>query len=180
LNESKISVRYARALFNLAIDKQVLEEVKNDISIIYQTFITVPEFKSFLSSPIIKTSDKRAVFNTTFGKKLHSITVSFLDLLLTNKRESYLEIITRNFLSSYREFKGLKSVELTTAYVLDKETIEQFGQVIRKYFNTEAEISCKVNSKLIGGFILRLEDQQIDASVATKIKKLKWELLQSK
>ena len=98
-------------------------------------------------------------------------------LLITNNREAYLKAITRNFQESYRKEAGYKAAELTSAVEIDPATIEQFKSLIRKHFNTEVDLICKVDSELIGGFVLHVEDQQIDASVATKLKKLKRELL---
>ena len=107
------------------------------------------------------------------------MTYSFLMLLITNKREAYLKDITRNFLESYRKGAGFKAARLTSAIELDPATIEQFKTLIRKHFNTEVDLTCTTDSKLIGGFVLQVEDQQIDASVAVKLKKLKRELLSS-
>jgi F-type H+-transporting ATPase subunit delta len=103
-----------------------------------------------------------------------------LNLVLSNKREVYLESMSRNFLALYRNNAGYKSAVISSAYALDSVTVEQFRQVIRNKFRTEAEITCNVNPDLIGGFILRVDDQQLDASVSAKLKGLKQRLIQSK
>ena len=113
-------------------------------------------------------------------KKTNALTYSFLKLLITNKREGYLKDITRNFHETYRKEAGYKAAKLISAFEIDPATLEQFRALIRKLYNTEVDLTCKVDSKLIGGFILQVEDQQIDASVAAKLKKLKRELLASR
>lgn len=177
MNDSKISVRYAKALFDLANERGVLERVKEDMLMISDLLKSVPQFKEMLNSPIVKSSEKRLVMKAVFGDRFHSLTLSFLDLLVTNKREAYLQTIVLNFISSCRKLSGIKLAELTSAHPLDQASISNFNEVIRKYFNTEAEVTCKVNERLIGGFILRVDDFQIDASVNTRFKKLKRELL---
>jgi F-type H+-transporting ATPase subunit delta len=179
MDENKISVRYAKALFNLATEKKVLDEVKQDVDLLYQTSSAVPEFKIILGSPVIKTSDKAKIFKEIFSKRVNSITYSFLNLILSNKRESFLEDISRNFLALYRKYSGYKSAVISSAFPLDSKMIEQFKQLIRSKFKTEVELVCNVNQDLIGGFVLRVEDQQIDASVSAKLKGLKLELVKS-
>ncbi len=179
MNDSKISVRYSKALFGLAKERAVLEEVQQNMQLISQLLISVPEFKKMLESPVVRSSEKRSVIQNILGERIHPLTLSFLDLLLTNKREEFLQIIARNFMTSCRELSGIKQAQLTSAHELDEETLRYFDEVIRKYFKTKVELSCKVNEKLIGGFILRVEDLQIDASVNTKIEKLRRELLKA-
>jgi len=177
MDESKISVRYAKALLSLSKEKQVTEEIKIDIDTISQLFDTFPGFTHMLQSPVIKSKEKEQFFEKVFAKSLHKLTYSFLMLLLTNHREAYLRDITRNFLASYRKEKGYKAANLVSAIELDPSTVQQFRELIRKHFDSDADLTCKVDPKLIGGFVLQVEDQQIDASVASKLKKLKQELL---
>jgi len=179
MDESKIPVRYAKALLSLADDKQVTEAVRDDIALIYQLFETVPGFFQFLESPVIGPGEKRKLFAEVFAKSLNSLTYSFLLLLLTNNREVYLRDISRNFLESYRKLAGFKAAKLVSAIEIDPATVEQFKTLIRKHFDSEVDLTLEVDPKIIGGFILQVEDQQIDASVAAKLKKLKKEFLAS-
>ena len=179
MDESKISVRYAKALLSLAKEKQVAESVRVDMEMIHQLFETIPGFNQMLESPVIGTKEKRQLFEDVFAKIINAMTYSFLMLLLTNNREAYLKNIARNFIESYRKEAGYKAAKLTSAVKIDPASVEQFRALIRKHFNTEVDLTCNVDSKLIGGFVLQVEDQQIDASVAAKLKKLKRELLSS-
>jgi F-type H+-transporting ATPase subunit delta len=177
MDESKISVRYAKALLSLAKEKQVEDAVKNDMEMIHQLFETIPAFNHVLLSPIIGVKEKRQLFEDVFAKKTNALTYSFLTLLITNNRVSYLKDITRNFHETYRKEAGYKAAKLISAFEIDPATLEQFRTLIRKLYNTEVDLTCKVDNKIIGGFILQVEDQQIDASVAAKLRKLKKELL---
>ncbi|MCX6238447.1 MAG: ATP synthase F1 subunit delta [Bacteroidia bacterium] len=179
MDESKISVRYAKALMSLAKEKQVAESVKTDMEMIHQLFETMPRFNQVLKSPVNGAKEKRKLFKDVFAKNLNPMTYSFLMMLLTNNRETYLKDITRNFHETYRKEAGYKAAKLTSAVKIDPATIEQFRALIRKHFNTEVDLTFDVDSKLIGGFVLQVEDQQIDASVTAKLKKLKRELLTS-
>ena len=179
MDESKISVRYAKALLSLSKEKQVSEAVRIDMEMIHQLFETMPKFNEMLVSPVIGMKEKRELFESVFAKAINPLTYSFLLLLITNNREAYLKDITRNFHETYRKEAGYKVAKLVSAIEIDPVTIEQFRALIRNHFKTEVDLTCAVDAKLIGGFILQVEDQQIDASVAAKLKKLKKELLAS-
>ena len=179
MDEGKIAVRYAKALLGLAREKKITESVRIDMETIQHFFDNDPRFNQVLTSPVIKTKEKLVFVEAVFANHTNPITYSFLKLLLTNHRESYLKGITRIFLESYRKEAGFKKAKLTSAVEIDPSTVDQFRTFIRKHFNSEVDLTCTTDKNLIGGFVLQVEDQQIDASVAAKLKKLKKELLES-
>ena len=179
MDEGKIAGRYAKALIGLARDKKIIDAVRVDIETIQHFFDIDPRFNQMLISPVIKTKEKLVFMEAVFSKNTNPVTYSFLMLLLTNHRESYLKSITKIFLDSYRKETGFKKAKLFSAVEIDQSTVGQFRTLIRNHFNSEVDLTCSVNSELIGGFILQVEDQQIDASVASKLKRLKKELLES-
>ncbi len=179
MDEGKIAVRYAKALLGLAREKQIIESVRIDMETIQHFFDIDPRFSQVLTSPVIKTKEKFLFVEKVFSGNTNPMTYSFLKLLLTNHRESDLKSITRIFLDSYRKEAGFKKAKLTSAVEIDPSTVEQFRTFIRKHFNSDVDLTCTTDDSLIGGFVLQVEDQQIDASVAAKLKKLKKELLES-
>ena len=179
MDEGKIAVRYSKALLGLAKEKGITESVKTDMELIQHFFDLDPRFNNVLVSPVIKTKAKLLFVGEVFAKHINPLTFSFLQLLLKNHREAYLKGITRIFLDSCRREAGYKKAKLTSALELDPSTIEQFRRLIRAHFNSEVDLTSTVDENLIGGFVLQVEDQQIDASVAAKLKKLKRELLES-
>ena len=179
MDEGKIAGRYAKALLGLAREKQVIELVRADIETIHYFFEIDPRFNQMLVSPVIKTKEKVVFMEAVFLKNTNPMTYALLMLLLANHRESYLKSITKIFLDSYRQEAGFKKAKLISAVAIEPSTVDQFKTLIRKHFNSEVDLSCTVDEELIGGFVLQVEDQQIDASVAAKLKKLKRVLLES-
>ena len=179
MDEGKIAGRYAKALLGLAREKQMTDLVRLDMEKIFHFFEIDPRFNHVLVSPVIKTKEKSVFFGEVFSKTTNPMTYSFLMLLLANHRESYLKSITRIFLESYRRDAGFKQAKLTSAVEIDPLIVEQFRTFIRNHFKSEVDLTCTTDSNLIGGFVLQVEDQQIDASVASKLKKLKRVFLES-
>jgi F-type H+-transporting ATPase subunit delta len=156
MNHSKISVRYAKALFELAKEQDLLSRVKEDMSLLSQEAAMGSDLQTFLSSPLYTPSEKKTVLSGTFASLVNPLTVRFLELLADNKREIFLRDIARNFLDMVRKEQGIKKVTISSAVTLDASLV--------------------VDPALMGGFIMRIGDQQIDASVSTKLKKISREL----
>ena len=179
MNQSKISVRYAKALFISSQEKNILEEIKNDITLVYKTIKEITEFRLFLTDPITKTSKKQLIFKNAFDRKVNNLTLSFIELIVKNKREMHLEDISRNFLDLYRKEKGIKKVVFTSATKASEHTKKNISELVKNVYKSEVDLTETVNSDIIGGFILRIEDQQVDTSVSSKLEKFRRELTTS-
>jgi len=180
MNESKISVRYAKALFQHALELGKLEEIKKDIELVYKTSTEVPELNMFLLSPITKVSEKNQLAQNTFGKFVSKETLAFLSLMIKNRRESHIVDATRNFLHLYKKHSRIKSVELISAQTITPDFKASIIATIQSTMNTKIELTEKIDKSILGGYILRIEDQQYDASVSNKLKQMKKSLLESK
>ena len=179
MDQSKVTVRYAKAFFSLAKEKNKLDTLKKDVELTFGLCKDSAEFRLLLESPVVKTSQKIKLIKAIFAKSVDAMTLNFLELVTTNKRESQLAGICRNFLSLYREEQGVKSAILTTAVELDPAIIKKIQEKLATELKARIELSKQVDEKLIGGFILRVDDQQLDASIASQLRKVKEKLLQS-
>jgi len=176
MNESKISVRYAKALFLLAKEDGELASITDDVKLIADS-CQIADFNLVLESPVLKSAQKQAFFQSVFKNRLHTTTSSFLNLLIKNKREAFLAAIMRNFLSFYKKEQGVKTVTITAATAVDAKFKAEISQFVKDKFNATAELHEVINEKLIGGFILRIEDLQFDASVSSKLQQIERELV---
>ena len=176
MNQSKIAVRYAKAFFELALEKNQLEKLKKDIDTIAAASVQ-QYIQLLLESPVVKTSKKKKLLASIFKEKIENMSLNFLLMIADNKREMHIPAICRNFIDKYRKYKGIKAAKVTTALDIDDDLKKQISKVITDVFNSEVELTTAENTELIGGFILRVGDQQIDASVSTKLKKIKREFL---
>jgi len=178
MNESKISVRYAKALFSSALEDQILEEVMEDIKLV-QSSLEIKGFKEYLESPVIKTSSKSELVRKVFKERISGLSMNFFELLLSKNREDYLGSIIRNFISLYREEKGIKSASLTLAFNVSEDNRKKFIKLLEDTFKSKIEMQESVDPELIGGFILKVEDEQFDASVKTHLAKIRKKLLET-
>ncbi len=178
MNESKISVRYAKALFELAIEQNKLEKIKTDIEMLNDVCY-MPEFDDFLNSPIITVSKKQQIFTAIFNGKIEQPVLDTLLIMCQNRRESYLKLITLNFLKFYRQHKNITAAELTTATAVTPDILNNIERMLKQLLSSNIDIKQKINPDIIGGFILRIDDKQIDASVKSQLKEFKKQLTKS-
>jgi F-type H+-transporting ATPase subunit delta len=177
MDQSKINVRYSKAFFELAKEKGLTQELRKDAGLISSVCSSSSDFNLLLDSPVIKTSQKSEAIKLIFTEKVHPLSLRFLLLVTENKRENYIPGIFRNLEDMYRREEGIKAAVLTSAQPLSDSLIIQVKEILEKEFSAKVELSQKVDDKLIGGFVLRVEDRQYDASLSTQLKKIREQLL---
>jgi F-type H+-transporting ATPase subunit delta len=178
MNDSKISVRYTRALFQAALEKKILDKVNQDMIYISE-ICKMPDIKEFLQSPIIVPSKKEAVFHKILGVSMEKITLSLIDLIVQNGRESFIPAIARNFIHETKKYKGITESVLITAVKVEEKVKKQITDLISEVFKTKVELKESIDPEIVGGFILQIDDNYIDASIKNKLRKIKKGLKES-
>ncbi len=179
MNQSKITVRYAKALFGLVKEDNTLDIQKKDIELLFQCLQEIPELQEVIHSPVMKASEKTRLFDLSFADSFSPLTVTFLHLVLESRREEYLPGICRYFLDLIKAEQGIRDAELVTASPLDEKLRQSIISLITKNFHTKVDLHETIDASIIGGFILRVGDQQLDASLSSKLEKIKNELINS-
>ncbi|OIP01735.1 MAG: ATP synthase F1 subunit delta [Bacteroidetes bacterium CG2_30_32_10] len=166
---TRIAQRYAKALFDLAIEQNIIERVYDDIVLIKGVCETNKDFILLLSSPIIKSDKKQAIIKEIFEKHIHHVTLAFLLIITKKRREYYISQISKKFIGFYKDFKGIEIVTVTSANQLDQTTIQKVLQKLKTFITKEIELVQVINPNIIGGFIIQYDDKKYDASILNKI-----------
>ena len=170
---SKAAIRYATALLDLALEMKNLEEVNADVLMLDKLCYENREFLAFLQSPIIQTRKKMKVYDAAFKGKVNDLTLKFIKLVTKNKRENIVPEITESFIKQYRKHKGIVDVKLRSAIQLEDKVKDQISVQVKKEFEGDVEFHEEIDESLIGGFIVRVDDKQIDASIKNQLANLK-------
>ncbi|MCC6384352.1 MAG: ATP synthase F1 subunit delta [Bacteroidia bacterium] len=179
MNDSKLSRRYAKSLLDLAAERNETELAYNDLSLIYATIKSSRDLALFFKNPIIHTDKKITVIEKLFGANVSALTLSFLKIITSKKRESHIEGISRSFIHMYREMKGITTALILTPVKLDDSVKAELLTYLKSETNRKVELSEQIDRSLIGGFILRWGDKQVDASVSRKLRLLKMDFSQN-
>lgn len=176
MNDSKIATRYSKAIFLIAREKGKLDELKSDMEYILKNFHN-NDVRLLLHNPLLNAKEKYDILHEAFGDEMGELTYQFIKLLLNNNREDKVESIARSFIDHYRKEKKIKSVVLTTAGPLDDKIRRKFVEWVETNYQCKADLKEIQKKELIGGFVLDVEGIKFDASVATKLKEIRKDLL---
>ncbi len=168
-----ISKRYAKALFDLAIEMKKLERIKDDIELVQSVTKENPEFKRLLKSPIIPVGKKNKIIAAIFKDKLDILTFKFLQLVTRKEREVLLDTICVSFIKIYKEHYNIITIKLTTSEKIDEQSKTELIELLSGDTNKTIDLIEKVDKSLIGGFVLDMDDKKYDASIRHQLDKLK-------
>lgn len=174
MNQSKISVRYSRALFQSALEKKLLDRIYQDMIFISE-ICRLPEMKELLTSPIIVPSKKTEILHKIFSKDLQELTMSLIDLSVKNGRASSIPAIARVFIHETMKYNGIKETVLTTAVKASPQVKKKITEIITDLFKTKIDLRENIDEDIVGGFILKIDDNYFDASIRNKLRKIRKE-----
>lgn len=173
MTESRVAHRYAKSLLDLALEKGQLEPVMEDMRLVLDAIRGTHELSVLLKSPVVKTDKKQEILKAIFGGKIGVITTEFLDIITRKRREGELEGIAEAFVTQYKKHKQILTAVITTASGLDEKLRAQVMEVVKQSAGGKAiELVEKTDKALIGGFVLRVGDKQVDSSVLRQIRNL--------
>lgn len=169
---SRAASRYAKAILSLAIDKNEAAAVNEDMKSILVTTNGNKELRDFMSSPLVKADQKRGALKQVF-KDAGSITMNTFDLLVDNKRADILMDVATTYILLFEEMNKREIATVITAVEITADLEQKVLAKAKELAGKEITLEKKVDPSILGGFILRVGDQQIDASVANKLGELK-------
>jgi F-type H+-transporting ATPase subunit delta len=168
-----VGTRYAKSLMGLALEKGQLENVYTDMCIMHSVCTSNDDFVNMLESPLIKTDKKQAIIREIFDGKINELTMRFMMLMADKKREGYLDDIAKSFVEQYKVYKNIVTVLITSASPLSSEAKQKLLALVQETVKGKVELEEKVDTSLIGGFKIKVGDNQVDASVQRKLNDLK-------
>jgi F-type H+-transporting ATPase subunit delta len=177
MDVSRISARYAKALYEYAADREKEKEIYDEMKFISEVFFSVPHLTSSLDNPRIPSEKKKELLIMAAGTDVVFEFKRFVDLVIKHKREAYFHFISLKYQDIYRKKHGMVIGKLTTAQPVDKPEEERMKKVVADITQCDVDFETKINPDIIGGFILQIGTYQIDASISNQLKRVKETLL---
>ena len=170
MKATRLSSRYAKSLLSLVVEQNKLEDTLSDMKHIVNVCSENKDLSLLLKSPIVKTDKKISILSEIFSKSVSDVTMSFIHIITSKKREMYLEGIAESFISLYKVHNNIETVTLTTAVPIDENTKSEILSYIKKNGKTDVELTEIIDQDILGGMIVKIGDKQLDASVIRDIK----------
>ena len=180
MSDYKVATRYAKSLLELSIEKGVLERVHSDMERLLEVCRVSTEFSAVLKSPVVSSDKKLNILKGVLGSSASEVTQTFIQLLSKKGRESVFPTIAKEFLSQYNLYLGIQVAELVTTFPIDDPLRMRFKEIVTEISGKEkVDLTEKINENLIGGFVLKIDDRQLDESLSSKLRKLRLEFTEN-
>ena len=170
---ASLAGRYASALFDLARDQRQIESVGDSLDALGQALLDSKDFAELVSSPLVSRDEAGKAFAAIAPQlKLDPITTNFLGVLARNGRKNELRAVIRAFRRLASEHRGETAAEVVTARPLNDDQVAALKTQLRARAGRDVAIEATVDPDILGGIVVKLGSQQIDASIRTKLNRL--------
>lgn len=175
MRTSKVAKRYAQGLLNFTQEAGSTASVFSEMKDLVATIEKSKDLQNFFSSPIIDGRKKISVSEEIF-KGFSPLTRNLIQLVIKHGREGQLQNIGQEFVNKVEDMRGVQRITLTSATELSHENIQNILKSSSLVNHTnEFDVTSVIDPNILGGYILRVGDQQIDTSVKSKLSRLKKE-----
>jgi F-type H+-transporting ATPase subunit delta len=174
----EIAVVYARSLFEAALEQDKLDVVREQLGQFADALDGDRELQVFFFSPYFATQEKKdGLHKAVTGAE--DLFVNFLDLLLENHRMPAIFRIRREYDRLWEQHNRLLPVQVTSAVELDEETVRGIGDRIAEQTGRKVELSSRVEPDILGGIVVRVGNQVLDASIRNRLDTLRRQVVRS-
>ncbi|MBR1793435.1 MAG: ATP synthase F1 subunit delta [Bacteroidales bacterium] len=173
MDNYKVSRNYAKALFVLASETDQQGIVAADMRLVNDVFSENRELYVIFNNPVIKQSKKVAIIGELFDQRVSQLSRLFLHFVVRKKRVVNLRGISAAFLEMYRESRGVVLADMSTSYPVDAEVISMVAELVAHVSGKDVEVNTHVDDRIIGGFVVRFDNNMFDTRIRTQISNLR-------
>ena len=168
-----LATPYAEALLQVAESRQETDTVATQVRELLAVWHSSSSFREAMASPVLEPEAKKAALAALFEGQLTPSMQNLLKLLADRQRIAVLDAVLERFLELYRELRRITLAKVTSATPLSDEQQVELNQKVQAISGTESvEFDLQVDPSLIGGFVVNLGSQVIDASLAGQVRRL--------
>ena len=175
MKSTKVASRYAKSLLEIAIENKSLDSVLGDMQYLSKVCSESHDFELLMASPIVNADKKIAIFDQVF-EQFEDVSKAFVRLITRNGREAFLPQIAASFEAQVKEHRGIVPMTLVSATPLAAGTKDAIIAKVQEGVDGQLEVTEEIDESLIGGFMVRMGDIQVDASVSSQFNNLKQRL----
>ena len=171
---SKVSKRYAKALFSLGQEDGNFEEYGQELSDFETFYRDNDDFRQVIVNPVFAVEDRRKVLQVVLDKSNFSgVVKNFLNLLLDKNRIGVIEAITAYYSELTDDVSGIARAEIITARPLKEEALGKIERSLEGLTSKKIKPEVREDKDLIGGIVVKIGDLVLDGSVKAQLEGLK-------
>jgi F-type H+-transporting ATPase subunit delta len=163
---------YAEALFAAGEDKGKINELQDQLARFADAVDADRELQVFLFSPYLSSNDKvDGLRRAVTGAEPEF--ANFLELLVEKGRMPEIFRIRREYEELWKKANRRLDVTVTSAIELDPSVVGKIGEEVERQTGEKVELSSEVDDGILGGIVLRVGNMVLDASIRTRLEKLR-------
>ena len=174
---NSLATPYAEALLQVSESRKDTDAVAEQAKAVLELWNQSEQLREAMASPVLEPDAKKAALAALFDGQLSDSLMNLLKILADRQRIAVLDAVLLRYLELYRELRNITLAKVTSAQPLSDEQQAQLNQKVQAIAGTKAvEFELTVDPALIGGFVVNLESQVIDASLSGQVRRLGLEL----
>jgi F-type H+-transporting ATPase subunit delta len=170
---SALAERYAAALFEIAEERRMLDEVAFDLRQLRAMLATSADLMRLVRSPVLSRLEQgRAVAALAVRADLSSLVRDFLAVVAKNRRLFAVPAMIGAYLATLAERRGEITASVTAAQPLSDQQLEALGEHLRRTVGRRVSVDVRVDPRLVGGLIVKVGSRMVDGSIDSKLRRL--------
>ena len=178
MKERVLARRYARALFQIAVERGLLAQIQEEVDSLAEALHRNPDLRTVLRSQQISKTEKKSTLEHVLGDKASKVFLNFLYLLLQKNRERLFEIIASEFDRLVDQHQKRLRANAITAVPLDSEFVGKLKKLLDSTYQAHVDIENQVDPDILGGIIIRVDGQVFDGSLQSQLRRLRAQLVE--
>ena len=172
--------RYSLALYELAIEANMLSEIEVHAASIINLIASSEDFNSLIKDPTNKKEDQLNALNKISEKfKINELLTKFLNFLISKRRFFYVDKILKNFSETCSIKRGELKAELISAKDLTENEVNSIKEELTKNFSSKIRLNYKHDASLIGGLIVHVGSTMVDTSIKNKLQQIENRMIEA-
>lgn len=176
---NKISIRYAKTLFELGKEQKCLEDIHANMVDYLMLCKTIGELNKHFSKPILSVVQKKRLFAALFEKPFHKISFSFLSLMISKGRADMFIPLAQDFIDLYNAHHRITPIHIIAPQKILPQSQKEIETFLEAKFDSKIEATYSLDESIIGGLIISTKNKQLDISAKTKLRNIRKKLLNS-
>ena len=173
----KVSMRYAKAIYPVVKQQADIKIFMQDLAIVVDSIKQSRDLRLLMNSPIVSSSKKVNVFQELFGNKIDPLTTSFMLLLISKGRERYINGIAHCVKLLYNKENNIVECQVVSAFELNEDIKSKVEHFLNDITQSNTIVNYTIDSTIIGGVLLKIDDKVYDISIKSRLKGLKNKLM---
>lgn len=167
-----VANRYASALFEAGIDLENIKLFNDELVFLGKVFKEEEKLLKILGHPKIGKAEKREIMDNLFKGRLSEEMINFLYILIDKRREGYILEIIEEYRKMFNKHENIIKVVAITAVPMEERAKDKLSLVLKDKLKKTIELTNEIDSKLIGGVLLKVEDKLIDGSIKNQLESI--------